>query len=429
MNIARTLRTPTLLLAVIALLLAGLMLPAQAAAETGSVKGVVTLDGKPLKGVKVELFWTGGDGYTGPRVGVDTTNSKGAYSFKKVPIKNKKDTDANGKTILIKDPSHRIVNTSRTLRDRAGKTVTRNASVTKAASITGVVRRGDGVATSQLRTDVDGPFVLIDRHRELSEDIVYDTSVKVAKDGTFALRGLPAGDYYLEFVDQGKTYFPQCYDSLPATSDRTCDADQSAAAVPPATKITVVPGQDVTLNPQTLTTKGRRISGTVTDTSGRPIKHVRIRAADAQGKRLTTDTSKSGAFTVGPLTDGSYRLQVVPREPWAAPPADLQYDVNGADVSAGQIKLKSLASIKASLTSGKGTAKVAVAVTRSASGKKASGTVTIRWGTIAKTVTLVKGKATAKLSRLPKGKRTITVSYAGTSSTAPTARTFKTTVK
>jgi hypothetical protein len=48
---------------------------------------------------------------------------------------------------------------------------------------------------------------------------------------------------------------------------------------------------------------------------------------------------------------------------------------------------------------------------------------------VTKTTNLVKGKATVKLAGLPKGKRTITVSYAGTSSTAATTKTFHTTVR
>jgi hypothetical protein len=427
MDIARFIRTPALLLGLVALLIAGLTLPAQAATKTGAVKGVVTLDGKPLKGVRIELFWTSADGYRGPRLGVDTTNSKGAYSFSKFPLKNTRDSDLNGKTILIKDPSRRIVDTSRRFRDRAGKTVTRNASVKKAASITGSVTRGDGVATARLRTDVFGPPVVIDPSSDIN--LVYDTHVAVAKSGAFALRGLPAGDYYLRFADENNTYFSQCYDNLPAATTE-CNGTFNTSGKPDATKITVTAGQNVALTPQVLSVKGRRISGTVTDTSGRPIRYARVAAV--QNGRMTggaDESAKNGSFTVGPLTDGSYRLRVRPKSPWAPQTASTLYGVNGQDLGGVQIKLKSRASIKATLTPGKGTAKVAVDITRSATGKKPSGTVTIRWGTVKKTVSVVKGKATVKLSGLSKGRRTITVAYSGTSSTAPTTETFHTTVK
>lgn len=425
MNITRTIRTPALLIAVVALLLAGLTLPAQAAVRTGAVKGVVTLDGKPVKGLKVELHWMGNDSF-GAKLGVDTTDSKGAYSFPKLPGKDENDPDFSRKAVIITDPFERIVATSRKFRDRPGKTVTRNVSVKKAASISGVLTRGDGRATARLRTNVFGPDVEIDP--DYDSDFVYDTTVPVAKDGSFRVGGLPAGDYSLEFLDEGKTYFSQCYDNLP-TATTECNSGFNNTGKAIATKITVSAGQDIALNPQTLSMQGRRITGTVTDTSGRPIRNARVSTvADDPQKRLATVTSKSGAFTVGPVTDGSYRLVVSSEYPWAQPPNTV-YNANGQDVTGVQIKLKSRANIKAKLTPGRGTAKVAVDITRSATGKKPGGRVTIRWGTVTKTVDVVKGKATVRLSGLPKGQRTITVSYAGTSSTAATVKTFRTIVK
>ena len=425
MNITRTIRTPALLIAVVALLLAGLTLPAQAAVKTGAVKGVVTLDGTPVKSLKVELYRLGNDGL-GKRLGVNTTNSKGAYSFSKFPRSDDEPAGSLVNAVVITDPSGRIVATSRKFRDRPGKTTIRNVSVKAAASITGVVARGDGRATAKLRTLVSGPPV--DILPNYDTELVYDTTVPVAKDGSFKLGGLPAGDYYLEFLDEGKTYFSQCYDNLPtATTD--CNPAPTTGKSSAAT-ITVRAGQNIALNPQTLSTQGRRITGTVTDTSGRPIRNARVLTVPGNPQtRLPAFTSKSGTFTVGPVTDGSYRLKVDPSGPWAPLSPNTEYNANGQDVTGVQIKLKSRANIKAKLTPGKGTAKVAVDITRSATGKKPSGKVTIRWGTVTKTVNLVKGKATATLSGLPKGQRTLTVSYAGTSSTAAITKTFRTTVK
>lgn len=68
-------------------------------------------------------------------------------------------------------------------------------------------------------------------------------------------------------------------------------------------------------------------------------------------------------------------------------------------------------------------------MTRAATGSKPSGTATFRWGSISKTVRVVKGRAAAKLSGLPKGTRTITVSYSGTRSTASATKTFRTKVR
>jgi hypothetical protein len=426
MAVTRSIRTPALLLAVLALVVAGLVLPAQAASSKGAVKGVVTLDGKPVKGVRVELYWIGADTFSGPRLGVDTTNSKGAYSFSGFPVTDRNDSDLSGKAVVVKDPAGRIVSTSRELRDRAGRTVTRNVSVKRAGSITGVVRRGDGVATARLRTQVFGPDVQIDP--DYDSDVVYDTDVDVARDGTFTLRGLPAGDYYLQFVDEGRTYFSQCYDNLPVTAAE-CDGTFNTSGRPSATPIPVTAGQDVVLNPQTMSTRGRRISGTVTDTSGRPVRDVRVRATVDGRPRPAAETTRSGAFTLGPLTNGSYRLEAVPGSPWAPQADDTVRVVDFQDVTGVRIEVKSLARVRTSVTPGRGTATVAVDVTRLASGGKPSGRVTIRWGTTSRTVGVVKGRAKATLSGLPRGRRTITVAYAGTSSTAARTTTVRTLVK
>lgn len=426
MIFTRNRRMPALLLGVIALVLAGLTLPAQAATNQGAVKGVVTLDGKPLKGVKIELYWVGADTFSGSRLGVDTTDSKGRYSFSRFPVTDKDDSDLSGKAVVVRDPAGRIVATSRKFRDRTGRTVTRNVTAKRAASITGVVKRGDGLSTARLRTQVFGPDVQIDP--DYDSDAVYDTDVKVAKNGTFKLTGLPAGDYYLQFDDDGRTYFSQCYDNLPVATTE-CNGTFNTTGKPSATKITVKAGQNLALKPQTMSTKGSRISGSVTDTSGRPIEDVRVRAARAGQPRVSTDTSRSGTFRFGPATDGTYQVQVVPKSPWAAPALSPSFVVNGQDVKRPAVMLKSLARIAAKVTPGTGTAKVAVDVTRTATGGKPSGTVTIGSGAVAKTVRVVKGKATAKLSRLPRGTRTITVSYSGTRSTAARTTTFSAKVR
>lgn len=406
------LRTSAVLTLLVALLTLGLVAPGSAASSKGAVKGVVTLDGKPLKGVRIELHFTGDDGYWNKTIAVDTTNNKGAYSFRFATD----DPEFDWHTILVKDPAGRIVNTSRRFRDRPGRTVTRNVAVKQGASISGSVARGDGRPTARLRVDVLGPFTSIDPDRDLP--LAYDEDVMAATDGSFTLRGLPAGQYHLRFVDEGRTYFPQCYDNIAAVPDRDCEAGGG-------TPIQVGAGQDVTANPQVMSARGQRISGTVTDTSGRPVRRATVTVAQAGGRTLGDESSKSGAFTIGPLTEGARRLLVEGPAPWASQSTDLP----AGDVSGLQVKLKSRARISAKLTPGTGTVKVGVEVTRSATGSKPSGTATIGWGAVTRTVRLVKGKGTVTLSGLPKGRRRITVAYSGTASTAAATKVFHATVR
>jgi hypothetical protein len=58
-----------------------------------------------------------------------------------------------------------------------------------------------------------------------------------------------------------------------------------------------------------------------------------------------------------------------------------------------------------------------------------TGQVTAALGTKTKSATLVDGKATIKLTGIPAGKRTFTVSYGGSGSTAPVTRQYVTTIK
>ncbi|AWB93909.1 carboxypeptidase-like regulatory domain-containing protein [Aeromicrobium chenweiae] len=428
----RLARTSAFLTVLVALLTLGLVAPGSAASSTGAVKGVMTLDGKPVKGLRVELHLTGDDGFENKTLDVDTTNSKGAYSFRFATD----DPEYTWHTIIIKDPSGRIVNTSRRFKDRPGRTVTRNATLKRAGSITGSVRRGDGLPTGRLRVNVFGPFDKLDPDRDLP--LSYPESVKAATDGTFTLKGLPAGTFYLGFVDESRTYFPQCYDNIPGTNyERDCDGTNGPAGSG-GTTIRVTAGQRVSLEPQVMSTKGRRVSGTVTDTSGRPVHHADVTAyGDGTNTTSGDGSSSTGAFTIGPLRDGRYRLRVDAPSPWASQWFDRRdtrtsataIDIASGDVSGIRVKLKSRARISAKLTPRTGALKIAVDVTRSATGSKPSGQATIRWGTVSKTVTLVKGKGAVKLSGLPKGKRRITISYTGTSSTAAATKVFHGTVR
>jgi hypothetical protein len=410
-------RSSAVLAVLVALLTLGLVAPGSAASSKGAVKGVVKLDGAPVKGVRVELHLTGDDGFVNRVLAVDTTNSKGAYSFRFATA----DPEYDHHTVIVRDPAGRIVSTSRWFADRPGRTVTRNVGVQRAASISGSVTRGDGRPTARLRVEVFGPFDQLDPDRDTP--LSYDESVPVATDGRFSVAGLPAGDYYLGFVDQGKTYFTQCYGAV--TGSRDCDGrEDRAGSGAPAIRLTR--GQHVDLAPQVMTSRGSRITGTVTDTSGHPIRNASVTAVRSDG----TDTGRAsssarGSITIGPLLAGARRLSVQPPSPWAPQSIDLA----SGDVSGLQVKLKSRAKIAAKLTPGTGTVKVTVDVTRSATGSKPSGAATIRWGEVSKTVRLVKGKGTVKLSQLPKGKRQITVSYAGTASTAATTKVFHATVR
>ena len=412
----------------LALIASGLALPAQAAA-TGAVTGVVSLDGKPVKGLRVQLQQSTDDGDVYDPIAADTTDSKGRYSFSSFPV-----GDSYRYNVLVTDASYKVVKARRAFEDHSGQ-MTRNVTVKKAATLVGKVTRQDGVAPTQTRVHLDGPDDEIGTPD--TTILSYADTLKPAADGTFTARGLPAGTYGISFTDTSKTYLGQCYDNvLPADPGEQCYPDET----PGATLTKIAGGATRTLKAQVLSHEANHITGTVTDTSGHPVPGVRIQAVpDGEDFGLEQAFSQPGTgnFKIAWFNDGRYRLLVEPTTgPWARQWFDgrttqagaTTFDIAGTDATGVHVTLKSRATVKATLTPGTGTARVAVDVTREATGGKPSGTVTVRWGSISRTVSLVDGKGTATLTGLPKGKRQITVTYSGTATTAAATQLFYVTV-
>jgi hypothetical protein len=91
--------------------------------------------------------------------------------------------------------------------------------------------------------------------------------------------------------------------------------------------------------------------------------------------------------------------------------------------------LKSRATAKIASKGGAGTAKVAVAITRKATGSAPAGTLTLSFEGVTKTVDVVKGRATLKLSGIRPGTRRLVATYSGTSSTEGFSKTVKVVVR
>lgn len=422
----------TLALGSLALLLSGLS-PATAA-TTGGVKGiVVSPEGTPLKGLRVDLMQTdSGDSYDS--IAHTTTSASGSYSFSGFPA-----SDAWAYRVQVKDPQGTFVSTFRSFDAEPGKTVYRKVTMKPAGSLTGKVSRADGAAPTSTRVHLIGPDVELGTPDQTI--LAYDDDRGVYADGTYRFVGLPAGDYTVRYTDTSDKYLDQCYDDVLAaqSADPTCDS----AEVPAATVVHVAAGPATTLDDQQLTNVGAQIRGTVTDTAGHPLKGIFIAPTPPGGEpnfwyEYSQPTHTAGWFTRGPLPPGQYQLQAMdPGDVWATQWYDNTDQANAHvfDLGAGEtasgftIKLKSQAVIQATATPGTGSVTMVIAVNRKATGSKVSGQVTASWGAITKSAALTDGKATIKLTGIPAGRHWITVDYGGTSSTAPGSKVVTTTIK
>ena len=107
-----------------------------------------------------------------------------------------------------------------------------------------------------------------------------------ANGGTYYLKSLDAGTYWLQFVDQRETYHTEKY-------------------APTDIKVTVHSGGSTKKN--VTMTKGAFITGTV-KTSGKPGKKAEVTAANQSEQSFTTTANNKGQFAIGGLPEGKYSL-------------------------------------------------------------------------------------------------------------------------
>lgn len=425
----RSIRLFTGLLATSALAAGMLAAPAQAASG-GKVTGVVTLDGKPLAGVKVTLMRTdddSGDRYE--KYKSVTTSSAGSYSFS--------DFQRKGyvfNRVIVTDPQHRGVSTTRAFKTTT-KTVTRNVTMSRAGSIVGKVTRADGGAPTTTRVRIEGPAVTLDDAG--NDALAYDDDRGVSADGTYRFAGLPAGGYTIRFDDTSKKYLSECYDDLVARQGVLPYCDKTP-------EVAVQSGATTTPTPQQLNHVGARFLGIVTDTSGKPLKNISV-TPYAVGSSSTAwyesySTRSSGRFTRSPIESGDWQLRLsdlkgVWETQWYGSSSASRSGARvftlaeGTQVKGLSIKLKSKATLTVKAAPGNDRATFTVSVTRRASGSRPSGKVTVSLGDVSKTVLVTKGVAKLTLTGLPTGKQTFQVDYQGTSSTADASKTISATVR
>ena len=258
-----------------------------AASTTGTITGTISdPGGYPLSGMSVQLWDNGPD--EGSLVATTTTDTAGRYRFTEVAT----DGDDAYRVEARDSTGAHLDLISGTFPIAVGKTTTRDGTMKLAGFIQGKVSTKVGTAAAQPAKNV------------VVEALGGDTSqdVKVSAKGFFRLGKLPTGTYTVRFQDSTETFSGTCYHNVRMTYDGRC---------PGVTKVAVTAGRTTTLKPQVLTHKLGRLSGTVTDTNGTPLKGVQVEVRAASDENLwlkETVTKADGSWAIGSAYVGKVKV-------------------------------------------------------------------------------------------------------------------------
>ncbi|MET0928613.1 MAG: carboxypeptidase-like regulatory domain-containing protein [Aeromicrobium sp.] len=418
---------PAVLIAAPALVVSGLMSPATAAG-TGSIKGVVTVNGTPVSFAKVQIFPLVIDAeaetlVVGARLKTDNTDSSGRYSFSGLATTN----SMKRYVVLVTDRTSRTVKTYRSLIAKSGKTITQNVRMRPAAILKGTVTTSDGRSPAGLTVDTQ-PGLLNDLGQSYDK-LFPEFSTTVRADGTFTLAGIPGSQYEQIRVSDGP-HAQQCYDFVTSTLADCATKSNQEPAYYERQRIVLASGEKRTLPTVTVSKFNppmTTVSGTVTDTSGKTLKGITV-TIDSVDTGAAGATRSSGRFTIKEtLPAGEYRVRFRdPKNVWASQYLGRSIAITpGKAVRGVATKLKSISTAKIGTRGGEGTAKVAFKIKRKASGSAPSGTLKLSYEGISRTVLVTKGTATVTLRGLPAGTLSLVADYSGTGSTAGFSKIVK----
>lgn len=318
---------------------------------TGSISGTVTaaFGGRALAGIEVRAQLDGDSGSI-----TQVTNANGAYTFS--------DLDDGSYLVRFSDPGGsydaEYWNGARDARDAQRITVT-DGSLHPGINAALVSAPSSSLSGKVTRADNGTPVVGVSVTAQGADGYWASTSTDAA--GKYTLGGLPGGSYVLGFHAEGtdlkREYWPNVFDYSQATPVVLAEGQ-------------AVSGIDASL------VAGGAIAGVVTRADGgAPLANVTVNALDANGEIVAfARTNPAGAYVVGGLPAGSYRVQFgAPAPGLATEYWENAYSFNAAKaVVVGE--LQTTQGVDAALDP---VGYISGSVTKSADGTRALGAITI----------------------------------------------------
>ena len=270
------------------------LIPALASAQNGAISGTVTGEGSgPINGMQVFVF-----DQAGVWVATGLTNASGLYTASDLPPGNYRlyTFEPAGQWVMEVYPN---ITCYVGCNDASpGQQVPVTASTTTSGIDFTLAVAGSiaGTVTDAMTTN---PMALT--QVRLSSGTGVDlTGTSVMPDGTYVMRGLPAGTY-LVATEAPTGYLDEVYNDIP------CGAVCQTATILTGTPIPVAANQDVTGIDFALS-QGAQITGTVTNAgTGAPLSGYQVRLFGASGASIrSVNTTAAGLYTFNTLLSGTY---------------------------------------------------------------------------------------------------------------------------
>ncbi len=264
-------------------------------AKGAHIRGTVTDEaGAPLANINVSAHRYGGNGWG--QVGWAMTDASGAYdvgglaggTYRVQFFDNRSPREYVSEYY---DNAASLESAANITVPAGGTTGSINAQLAKGAHIRGTVTDEAGAPLANINVSAY-------RYNGSWWEPVGGVTTDAA--GAYDIGGLAAGTYRVQFFDNRspQEYLPEYYDN--------------AASLESAADITVAAG-GTTGNINAQLAKGAHIKGTVTDEAGAPLANIYVSAYRYSGSSWAqiggATTDASGAYDVGGLAGGTYRVQ------------------------------------------------------------------------------------------------------------------------